>query len=510
MLGSFANSSKTIWIALIAGLLMATFLVLPGGAAYAQCGGNAPTQDCNGVDGSNGIDGRDGRDGIDGRDGTFAPPPPPPGFSSSGTPGDAGTNSTAAINATISMATNDVNLQSRGGAGGAGGAGGDGGVGGDGGDGTLGGPGGAGTLGGAGGAADAGGSGGDGNNITANVEANVNNNIVLDSSGGAGGAGGAGGDGGNGGAGGAGGDGNVLGAGWTGGAGGNGGAGGAAGDGGVGGDGGNIILNLNAIVGGNITLTANGGAPGVPGVDGANGANNGANGTAGANGAGSPGGPGGAGGAGGTSGAGGGAGFIGTDSDITVNLNNGATVGGQIDASGSNGIDTLNFNMIAQVTQAEKDAIDAFLINTNAGGGTITIVGNTFIWTGFTVLGNSIVFTISVPGGGTDTLSVIGPAIPGSGTDTLSVGPQEICTGAVKIFRLPNGDLEVYSGFDLLVPNGFLVAKIPLTEQVVGTSFSNLDAPIQSWTATLEMIDSIQRIVVRDAAGNIVNGQCQW
>jgi len=92
----------------------------------------------------------------------------------------------------------------------------------------------------------------------------------------------------------------------------------------------------------------------------------------------------------------------------------------------------------------------------------------------------------------------------------VSNATGEICTGAVKVFRLPNGALEVYSGFDPLPPNGFQVAQIPLAEQLVGGVFSLLDAPIPGWTATLEVIDGAQRIVVRDAAGNVVGNTCPW
>jgi hypothetical protein len=89
---------------------------------------------------------------------------------------------------------------------------------------------------------------------------------------------------------------------------------------------------------------------------------------------------------------------------------------------------------------------------------------------------------------------------------------NEICSGPVKAFRVSNGDLEVYSGFDLMPPNGFLVARIPLEFQQRGSVFSNSSAPpaVRRWTATLTEINNVQRIVVRDASGNLVNNSCQW
>jgi hypothetical protein len=51
----------------------------------------------------------------------------------------------------------------------------------------------------------------------------------------------------------------------------------------------------------------------------------------------------------------------------------------------------------------------------------------------------------------------------------LSSGPQVICDdGQVKAFKLPNGDVEYYSGFNRLPPNGFMVARVSLLDLANG------------------------------------------
>ena len=92
----------------------------------------------------------------------------------------------------------------------------------------------------------------------------------------------------------------------------------------------------------------------------------------------------------------------------------------------------------------------------------------------------------------------------------IVITTQEICTGAVKVFRLPNGDLQIYSGFDVLPPNGFLVVQIPLIDQVAGGVFSDPGAPVPGWTAELVVSEGSTQVIVRDAAGNVVSSQCGW
>jgi hypothetical protein len=183
---------------------------------------------------------------------------------------------------------------------------------------------------------------------------------------------------------------------------------------------------------------------------------------------------------------------------VEVNLNNGASVAGVIDGnSGTSASSTLTFSMSTPNGVEFANAL-ATLIPGNGGSGTVTVNGEVYTWTDFDTLVNLIVLLV------TDSdddvvINVIPNSDPASPT---------ICdTGSVKVFHLPNGDLEVYSGFDLL-PNGFQVAAIPLVAQTNGATFSSPNAPIQGWTATLDLIDNVQHIVVRDAAGNIINQDC--
>jgi len=189
--------------------------------------------------------------------------------------------------------------------------------------------------------------------------------------------------------------------------------------------------------------------------------------------------------------------ILGQAGDDVVNIKIGSQVGGTID--GGDDTDTLNFTGTA--TQADIDAINTVIAGCgNPCGGTVSAGGQTYNFANFETLQNLL--TLFVDAGLDVSVFLDGaPSAPAT---------NEICTGAVKVFRLPNGDLEVFSGFDILVPNGFLVAKIPQAMQQAGGVFSNADAPIAGWTATLEIIDGSQKIVGRDAAGNIINQDCQW
>jgi len=184
-----------------------------------------------------------------------------------------------------------------------------------------------------------------------------------------------------------------------------------------------------------------------------------------------------------------GGGIFGDTGDDIVTIRFGSQVGGNIDGGPHTTGDTITFSEVSEAVQA---AIATQCPNPTACN--INVNGFTYNVLNF----ENLAFLLAAIA---EQLGIQGDVV---------ITTQEICTGSVKVFRLPNGDLEVYSGFDLLPPNGFLVAKIPLAAQIVGGVFSDPNAPIAGWTATLEMIDSIQRIVVRDAAGNIINNQCQW
>jgi len=145
--------------------------------------------------------------------------------------------------------------------------------------------------------------------------------------------------------------------------------------------------------------------------------------------------------------------------------------------------------MTVTVTPAELAIITAAL--GNAANGTVNINGNTYTWTGFTIIGNNLV--IMLPNNATVTFDGGAPA-PNTTT------PGEICTGAVKVFRLSNGDLEVYSGFDAAPPNGFLVAIIP-AGQLGGFSNNTF-----GWSASLGA-DGVIRVF--DAGQNLVSDVCR-
>jgi hypothetical protein len=95
--------------------------------------------------------------------------------------------------------------------------------------------------------------------------------------------------------------------------------------------------------------------------------------------------------------------------------------------------------------------------------------------------------------------------IPEGGV-SLPTGPVVICEGAVKIFRLPNGDLEVYSGFDVLPSNGWLIGVIPAGTEPAGQIFSNPAAPILGWTVVFNANRSIS---VFNADGVLISDVCR-
>lgn len=288
-------------------------------------------------------------------------------------------------------------------------------------------------AGGDGGPGMSGGNGGDGVSRVEEISNIVGSGLVFSGNGGDGGPGGVGGNGGRAG---------------PSGDGGNGGPGGQGGDGG---DGATLVLKVNAPIDGDITVRAVGGAAGSGGIGG-NGGNayraylsedggDGGNGTVGGNGAdggdafwytGPLGGDGGDGvtpGAGGAGGLGaipgtagqpgaqlqaylpGAAGTPGAGGNITVEVS--AQIGGNIVADAGTGIVNFVVNTAGSVwgtIQAAPlststltlnlDVIDrddferaASVLDSNVAGGTITVDGKRFAWTGFDTLVNGLRFT---------------------------------------------------------------------------------------------------------------------
>ena len=86
--------------------------------------------------------------------------------------------------------------------------------------------------------------------------------------------------------------------------------------------------------------------------------------------------------------------------------------------------------------------------------------------------------------------------------------PTVICDdGNVKIIRDIFNNQWVYSGFNLLPPDGFMVAFMPYDELFPGNVFSNPGAEIMGWTAVL---DNTLHTRVFDAAGNLVSDTCLY
>jgi hypothetical protein len=86
---------------------------------------------------------------------------------------------------------------------------------------------------------------------------------------------------------------------------------------------------------------------------------------------------------------------------------------------------------------------------------------------------------------------VFGPDAP--------AGPQVICDdGRVKAFKLPNGDVEYYSGFDVMAPNGFIVTRVSLLDLANG---------VRTFPAAAQTPNPLGWRVVITQTGNTLSGQ---
>jgi hypothetical protein len=173
--------------------------------------------------------------------------------------------------------------------------------------------------------------------------------------------------------------------------------------------------------------------------------------------------------------------------DDRVVIRIGSTVTGLI--RGEAGTDALEFTGIGG-SPAELELGAAFAANCNATGhcaGTLTFGGKTYSFDTFEKLLGLV--------------SQIQQGVVPSEGASLPTGPQLICDSLVKVFRLPNGDLEVYSGFDVM-PNGWLIGVIPIGTIAQGQAFTNEGAPILDWDAVFNADGTIS---VFDANDVLVN-----
>jgi hypothetical protein len=182
----------------------------------------------------------------------------------------------------------------------------------------------------------------------------------------------------------------------------------------------------------------------------------------------------------------------GESGDDTVTIVLGATVTSFISAQ--DGTDTLQFQG-AGASDAEIATANTFAASCNAVSsctGTLTFAGKTYTFDTFERL---VILMQQIQQG----------IVPDGGTSAPSA-PGVICEGAVKAFRLPNGDVEIYSGFDVLAPNGFLVGVIPAGTVPSGQSFSNPGAPLAGWSV---VFNADGTIVVTAAGGGVVSSNCR-
>jgi hypothetical protein len=96
----------------------------------------------------------------------------------------------------------------------------------------------------------------------------------------------------------------------------------------------------------------------------------------------------------------------------------------------------------------------------------------------------------------------------------IPAGPQVICDdGRVKVFKLPNGDVEYYSGFDRVnVPNGFMVARVSLLDLANGVRTFPAAAQTPNplgWRVVITQTGNTLSGQVVDADGNPVGGACR-
>ena len=78
-----------------------------------------------------------------------------------------------------------------------------------------------------------------------------------------------------------------------------------------------------------------------------------------------------------------------------------------------------------------------------------------------------------------------------------------ICaTEIIKIYRLPDGTLDIYGGFNI-DPNGFHIAYISAP---VSAGFYSVENPL-GWSVQLT---DASGVTTYDANGNVISTDCAW
>src|SRR5690606_27382050 len=97
--------------------------------------------------------------------------------------------------------------------------------------------------------------------------------------------------------------------------------------------------------------------------------------------------------------------------------------------------------------ESEYAAALATLVPGNAGGGSVTVNGQVYTWSGFDELVNALTLILQQNPEADIEITV-------EETPTATPYCADI---AVQVFQQPDGSIDVYSGFSDADPNGFLV-----------------------------------------------------
>lgn len=95
---------------------------------------------------------------------------------------------------------------------------------------------------------------------------------------------------------------------------------------------------------------------------------------------------------------------------------------------------------------------------------------------------------------------------------SMPPGPQEHCSdNLIKVFKLPNGDVEYYAGFaQVNVPNGFLVGKVSLSQLAAGVRRFQDRGPLNpGWYVVIREDGNALKGQVYDQNNKPVGMECQ-
>jgi len=166
-------------------------------------------------------------------------------------------------------------------------------------------------------------------------------------------------------------------------------------------------------------------------------------------------------------------------------------------------------NQITFEYTADPAALAAFaalIAGKNPAGDNVTIGGVTYEWVGFNSLDTVLLVLAGLGGGGGG-----GGGGAGGGVSAPSIACDD---GTAKIFRQPNGDLDVFSGFDQLPPNGFFVGRIDMASFAAGTNrFQDTGEGAKAlefgWHVLVTR-GTPNTLGVYDANGNLVGRPCNF